>query len=90
MLLSACLFYCLMAASVAFSFSHALGTRMEQCCPSEGLRSFLAQASRISQTAGKTAGGKSLLGMSGHQKQGAKSIVMITGSGTLPSPGRVL
>lgn len=40
------LFYCLMSSSVAFTFGHALGTKMEQCHPSEGPRSFLAQASR--------------------------------------------
>lgn len=53
MLLSACLFYCLMAAPVAFTLGCALGTMMEQRCPSEGPRSFPAKASRISQAASK-------------------------------------
>lgn len=53
MLLSACLFYCLTAAPVAFALGCALGTAMGQRCPSKGPRSFPAQASRISQTASK-------------------------------------
>lgn len=51
MFLSACLFYCLMAAPMAFTLGCALGAMMEQHCPSKGPRSFQAKASRISLTA---------------------------------------